>query len=110
MQPGITRVVEAYNKNKSIYAKGYENPVNAAIRAIAKDLGIDTKKASIQFIEAKLDELVKSKGFSKVNVLNSERLTDRIKEQSKLFSSPVRKLLFDYLVVKKYRDLYNIEF
>lgn len=108
MQPGITRVVEAYNKNKSIYAKGYENPVNAAIRAIAKELGIDTKKASIQFIEAKLDELVKSKGFSKVNVLNSERLTDRIKEQSKLFSSPVGKLLFDYLVVKKYRDLYNI--
>lgn len=108
MQPGITRVVEAYNKNKSIYAKGYENPVNAAIRAIAKELGIDTKKASIQFIETKLDDLVKSNGFSKVNVLNSERLTDRIKEQSKLFSSPVGKLLFDYLVVKKYRDLYNI--
>lgn len=108
MQPGITQVVEAYNKNKSIYAKGYENPVNAAIRVIAKELGIDIKKASIQFIETKLDELVKTNGLSRVNVLNSERLTDRIKEQSKLFSSPVGKLLFDYLVVKKYRDLSNI--
>lgn len=108
MQPGVTEIVNAYNKNKSIYAKSYENNTNSAIRNIAKQIGIDTKKASIQFIEQKLQELVKSNGMSKINVLNSERLTDRINEQSDLFSSPVKRLLFDYLVVEKYQDLSNI--
>lgn len=108
MQPGVTEIVNAYNKNKSIYAKGYENPTNSAIRRIAEQIGINTKQASIQFIEQKFQELIKRNGMSKVNVLNSERLTNRINEQSSLFSSPVGNLLFDYLVIKKYQELSNI--
>lgn len=108
MQPGVTEVVNAYNRNKSIYSKTYENPTNSAIRSIAKQLGLKTDKASIQFIESKLDELVKANGMQKINVLNGERLTERIKDIGDFFSSPVRKLLFDYLVVKKYKELSDI--
>ena len=40
MQPGITRIVEAYNETKSIYINQGSNPIQTAIKNIAKDLGI----------------------------------------------------------------------
>ena len=43
MQPGITRIVEAYNSNKSIYNSGNNNPIHTAIKEIAIELGITIK-------------------------------------------------------------------
>ena len=107
-QPAVTEIVSNYNKNKSIYTKEYENPVEATIKSIAKQLGIKVGHKSIDFITAKLDELCQANGFKNVNVLNAERLEDRLNEREPLFSSPVKRLLFDYLVAKKYKELSDI--
>ena len=39
-QPAVTRIVEAYNKNKSIFTGYNTNPLQQAIRSLARDLGI----------------------------------------------------------------------
>ena len=49
MQRGVTRIVQNYNKNNSIYQTSYGSPVNAAIQDIYKELGFtkevyDTKE------------------------------------------------------------------
>lgn len=45
-QPGIRRIVSAYNRNKSIYGNSRDrNFVHTAIREIAKDLGINADKS-----------------------------------------------------------------
>ena len=41
-QPAISRIVEAYNKNKSIFTGFNTNPLQQAIRSLAKDIGITT--------------------------------------------------------------------
>jgi len=40
MQPGITKIVDAYFQSKSIYINSTSNPINVAIKSIATDLGI----------------------------------------------------------------------
>lgn len=47
MQPAITRIVDAYNANNSVYTDSIGNPINAAIKNIAKDLGITINKKEI---------------------------------------------------------------
>ena len=39
-QPAISRLVEAYNNNKSIFTSYNRNPLQQAIRSLAKDMGI----------------------------------------------------------------------
>src|SRR5574344_577898 len=53
MQPGVRRIVNAYNSSKSIYAKGNNrNYIGTAIREIATELGIDVVK------NAKIDDIL----------------------------------------------------
>lgn len=42
-QPAISRLVEAYNNNKSIFTGFNTNPLQQAIRSLAKDMGIPVK-------------------------------------------------------------------
>lgn len=42
-QPAVSRIVEAYNKNKSIFTGFNTNPLQQAIRSLAEDLGIKVK-------------------------------------------------------------------
>ena len=39
-QPGITKIVDAYNRNTSVFNDINRNPIHDAIRSVAKDLGI----------------------------------------------------------------------
>ena len=39
-QPAVTRIVDAYNRNKSIFTGFNTNPLQQAIRSLARDLGI----------------------------------------------------------------------
>ena len=39
-QPGITKIVDAYNRNTSVFNDINKNPIHEAIRSVAKDLGI----------------------------------------------------------------------
>ena len=40
-QPGITKIVNAYNRNTSVFNDINRNPIHDAIRSVAKDLGIN---------------------------------------------------------------------
>lgn len=134
MQPGISRIVAAYNSNKSIYSRGSKNPVHTAIRSIAKELlaldGIEfNEKASIDSVIASLQkynyELSTLFGASKTKykisledseanklLISASRLRDRLKEDG-IFkgSSPVeerRRLLFDLGTILQYNKLSHL--
>ena len=57
MQPGVRRIVEAYNSSKSIYSESNsKNYVGSAIRAIAKELNLDiSRNATIDDILAEIN-------------------------------------------------------
>lgn len=55
MQPSITRVVEAYNENNSVYLSSTANPINTAIKRIAKDLGLTIKGKAITDYDSMAD-------------------------------------------------------
>lgn len=58
-QPAVSRIVEAYNKNKSIFTGFNTNPLQQAIRSLAKDLGIKVtdKKGKGIALNKLIDEL-----------------------------------------------------
>lgn len=134
MQPGISRIVDAYNANKSIYSRGSRNPVHAAIRSIAKDLlakeGIElSNNESIENVIGKLQKYNKHLGaifgvndaHFKISLDDKEvgklliagsRLKDRLNNTG-IFagSSPIeeeRKLLFDLGVILQYNKLSHL--
>lgn len=134
MQPGIGRIVEAYNSNKSIYSRGSKNPVHTAIRSIAKELlaqdGLELNdRESIDVIINKLQrynsELSSIFGASsnrfKISLEDTEtakllisgsRLKDRLNDTGVFAgSSPVeerRKLLFDLGTILQYNKLSHL--
>lgn len=134
MQPGISRIVAAYNSNKSIYSRGSKNPVHTAIRSIAKELlaldgvefnekiSIDSVLAALQKYNYELSTLFgASKSKYKISLEDAEagkllisasRLRNRLKEEG-IFkgSSPVeerRRLLFDLGTILQYNKLSHL--
>lgn len=130
MQPGITRIVEAYNANKSIYISGNYNPIHTAIKNIALGLGIEVKKNTP--IDKVIEELNKDEsirkilknkfGINKEISLDSNFIKDftidvklqidRIKEKGIFNSSPVEglsinqvSLVYDLLNVLQFNKL-----
>ena len=50
-QPGITKIVNAYNRNTSVFNDINRNPIHDAIRSVAKDLGINYIKIGNDMLE-----------------------------------------------------------
>lgn len=66
MQPGIRRIVNAYNSSKSIYAKDTNrNYISTAIREIATELGIDVAK------NASIDEILSNINHEYEDIINA---------------------------------------
>ena len=75
MQPGISRIVDAYNRSESVFSNDNRNPIYEAIKSIAIDLGIktigegkdalETSKASIHNV---CDQLEKRFGADFKNI------------------------------------------
>lgn len=108
MQPGVSAIVQAYNKNKSIYARGYKNPVNAAIKQITKNIEGITKNMTIDQIDDTIKKYMKANDISFDNVLDYNLLTARINNDESIFTSPVEASIFDYLVIQQYKNLDNL--
>lgn len=127
MQPGISRIAKHYKVNKSIYTNNNINPIDEAIKDIAKDLGFKVEfKTSMAtllkninekykeefnklFRVNEMDELNISEANSKIPI-NQQMLLDRLNEEG-LFdsSSPVeRKLLFDLGTVLTFANLNTV--
>ena len=134
MQPGISRIVAAYNSNKSIYSRGKKNPVHAAIKSVAKELlamdgievtdrmSVDTVINMLQRYNSELSSIfgaggqkykisLEDKEITKL-LISGSRLKDRLKSEG-IFegSSPVeekRKLLFDLGTILQYNKLSHL--
>lgn len=130
MQPGVKRIIDAYNDKNSIYSDSFGNPIHEAIRGIAKELGIESNYLTpITTILSEINykygdrfnELFNLKGDKKVTLsIKTESATnipiktsdyiDRIKEAN-LFSetSPIEdKALFDLGVVLTFNRVHSI--
>ena len=134
MQPGISRIVAAYNSNKSIYSRGGKNPVHAAIKSVAKELlamdgievtdrmSVDTVINMLQRYNSELS-LIFGAGGQKYKIsledkeiakllISGSRLKERLKSEGVFEgSSPVeeeRKLLFDLGTILQYNKLSHL--
>lgn len=129
MQPGVTRIVNAYNANKSIYVSGNYNPIHAAIKDIAKDLSVKVdkftpidkvieelnKNGDVQKSLAKLfgikDNISLDHSFLSDVPLDTKLLGDRIKEKGVFGTSPVKEsnnvdsLVFDLVTILQFNKL-----
>ncbi len=85
MQPAITKIVNAYNANKSIYSDKHNKPIEEAIRSLGKEIlntyHINTDKMNLGEIIAKVNGLLSTKySLDKHNdiTLSPDKLAKRL--------------------------------
>ena len=91
MQPGISRIVDAYERSKSVFSTDNRNPIYEAVKSIAIDLGIkkinvggtelETKKAPINTVVEALqttygEQFKKVLGGGKISLKDNAAIKD----------------------------------
>lgn len=111
MQPAITRIVNAYNANKSIYSDKHNKPVEEAIRSLGKEIlntyHIKTDKMNLGEIVVRVNALLGVKySLDKHNdiTLSPDELAKRLLNDK---SRPVKGSIYqhDWAVLFAYKDL-----
>ena len=109
MQPAISRIVDEYNANKSIYAEESSKPIENAIKKLAIELDIDvTEEDSIQKVIDKINSAFKTNYSLTENnniVLDYDDLAARINEEDGQTSLPIESLMFDLNMLFAYNDI-----
>ena len=111
MQPAITRIVNAYNANKSIYSDKYNKPIEEAIRSLGKEIlntyHINTDKMNLGDIVARVNALLGVKySLDKHNdiTLSPDELAKRLLNDE---NRPVKGSIYqhDWTILFAYKDL-----
>ena len=111
MQPAITRIVNAYNANKSIYSDKHNKPIEEAIRSLGKEIlntyNINTDKMNLGEIIARVNGLLGTKySLDKHNdiTLSPDELAKRLLNDK---NRPVKGNVYqhDWAVLFAYNDL-----
>lgn len=111
MQPAITRIVNAYNANKSIYSDKHNKPIEEAIRSLGKEIlaayHINTDKMNLGEIITRTNALLGVKyTLDKHNdiTLSPDELAKRLLNDN---SRPVKGSIYqhDWSVLFAYKDL-----
>ncbi len=111
MQPAITRIVNAYNANKSIYSDKHNKPIEEAIRSLGKEVlnayHINTDKINLGEIIARVNGLLGTKySLDKHNdiTLSPDELAKRLLNDK---NRPVKGSIYqhDWAVLFAYNDL-----
>lgn len=111
MQPAITKIVNAYNANKSIYSDKHNKPIEEAIRSLGKEIlntyHINTDKMNLSEIVARVNELLGTKySLDKHNdiILSPDELAKRLLNDK---NRPVKVSIYqhDWGVLFAYNDL-----
>ena len=111
MQPAITRIVNAYNANKSIYSDKHNKPIEEAIASLGKEIlnayHIKTDKMNLGDIVARVNALLGVKyNLDKHNdiTLSPDELAKRLLNDN---SRPVKGSIYqhDWAVLFAYKDL-----
>lgn len=111
MQPAITRIVNAYNANKSIYSDKHNKPIEEAIRSLGKEIlnayHINSDKMNLGEIIARVNGLLGTKySLDKHNdiTLSPDELAKRLLNDK---NRPVKGSIYqhDWGVLFAYNDL-----
>ena len=109
MQPAISRIVDEYNANKSIYAEESSKPIENAIKKLAIELNIGvTEEDSVQKAIDKINSVFKTNYSLTENnniVLDYDDLATRINEEDGQINPPVERLMFDLNMLFAYNDI-----
>lgn len=109
MQPAITRIVNEYNANKSIYVEETSKPIENAIKKLAIELNIGvTEEDSVQKAIDKINTVLKTNYSLTDNnriILDYDDLAARINEEDGQTNPPVERLLFDLNILFAYNDI-----
>lgn len=111
MQPAITKIVNAYNANKSIYSDKHNKPIEEAIKSTGKEIlntyHINTDKMNLGEIVARVNGLLGTKySLDKHNdiILSPDELAKRLLNDK---NRPVKVSIYqhDWGVLFAYNDL-----
>ena len=114
MQPAITRIVNAYNANKSIYSDKHNKPIEEAIMSLGKEIlnayHINTDKMNLGEIIVRTNALLGVKySLDKHNdiTLSPDELAKRLLNDK---NRPVKGSIYqhDWAVLFAYKDLANL--
>lgn len=106
MQPAISRIVEEYNANKSIYAEDTSKPIHNAIKKLAIEMNIgvtedDNIKTVIDKVNTALDTEYSLTSNNRV-ILNYKELANRLNQNE---SRPVEGMIYDMSILFAYNDI-----
>lgn len=106
MQPAISRIVEEYNANKSIYAEDTSKPIHNAIKKLAIEMNIgvtedDNIKTVIDKVNTALDTEYSLTSNNRV-ILNYKELANRLNQKE---SRPVEDMVYDMSILFVYNDI-----
>lgn len=106
MQPAISRIVEEYNANKSIYAENTSKPIHNAIKKLAIEMNIgvtedDNIKTVIDKVNTALGTEYSLTSNNRV-ILNYKELANRLNQKE---SRPVEDMIYDMSILFAYNDI-----
>lgn len=106
MQPAISRIVEEYNANKSIYAEDTSKPIHNAIKKLAIEINIgvtedDNIKTVIDKVNTALGTEYSLTSNNRV-ILNYKELANRLNQKE---SRPVEDMVYDMSILFAYNDI-----
>ena len=106
MQPAISRIVEEYNANKSIYAEDTSKPIHNAIKKLAIEMNIGvTEDDSIKTVIDKINTALGTEYSLTSNngvILDYKELANRLNQKE---SRPVEDMVYDMSILFAYNDI-----
>lgn len=106
MQPAISRIVEEYNANKSIYAEDTSKPIHNAIKKLAIEMNIGvTEDDNIKTVIDKVNTALGTEYSLTSNngvILNYKELANRLNQKE---SHPVEDMIYDMSILFAYNDI-----
>lgn len=109
MHPAVTRIVNAYNKGKSVYSEDSAQPIVDALKEVAEELGVDTSSlySGKMVVEAINEKLGTNYSFIKNNniVLNEEQLANDVKNANNVSLAREVEILMAYNDINRLADV-----
>ena len=109
MHPAVARIVNAYNKGKSVYSEDSAQPIVDALKEVAEELGVDTSSlySGKMVVEAINDKLGTDYSFIKNNniVLDEEQLANDVKNANNVSLAREVEILMAYNDINRLADV-----
>lgn len=109
MHPTVTRIVNAYNKGKSVYSEDSAQPIVDALKEVAEELGVDTSSlySGKMVVEAINNKLGTDYSFIKNNniVLDEEQLANDVKNANNVSLAREVEILMAYNDINRLADV-----